>query len=169
MRILGIDPGSRATGYGVVGVVGAELHHVASGVIRVPVGSGSSRLATIQARLRAAIESERPDVVALESVFTARNARSALRLGEARGAALAACGAAGLEAAEYAPGEVKSAVTGYGAAGKPQVQEMVRRLLCLDAAPPTDAADALAVAICHARRARFHSRVTGALQRGAAT
>lgn len=150
MRILGIDPGSRATGYGVVDLSNSTLQRVAGGVIRCGTGSLASRLARIDRELSAMLVEIQPVAAALESVFSARNPRSALQLGQARGVALAACGRAGLEAAEYAPSQVKLAVVGHGAADKAQVQRMVQRLLGLATPPPADEADALAVAICHA-------------------
>ena len=150
MRILGIDPGSRATGYGVVRLEGSQLQRLGGGVIRCPRGTLAERLARIDREVAEVLASFTPDVAALESVFTARNMRTALLLGHARGVALAACGRAGLEAAEYAPTQVKLAVVGYGAADKAQVQRMVQLLLSLPEAPPTDEADALALAICHA-------------------
>ncbi|MFQ5513375.1 MAG: crossover junction endodeoxyribonuclease RuvC [Myxococcota bacterium] len=164
MRILGIDPGSRATGYGVVEREGASLRRVGGGVIRSEGGvTLAARLARIHAELRRVIGEHRPDAAALEAVFSARNPRSALLLGQARGAALAACGGAGLTAAEYSPSQVKQAVVGYGAADKRQVQLMVQRLLALGAPCPSDESDALAVAICHA-----HSRPWAASRRPAA-
>ncbi|MBW2413445.1 MAG: crossover junction endodeoxyribonuclease RuvC [Deltaproteobacteria bacterium] len=149
MRILGVDPGTRATGYGLVDLDGSRLRRVAGGVIRPASGPLGHRLAAIQARLAAVIEEFGPDSTAVEGVFAARNVRSALTLGHARGVALAALAAAGLEIGEYSPSQVKRAVTGHGAAAKPQVQQMVQRLLGLADAPPADEADALAVAICH--------------------
>ncbi len=153
MRVLGIDPGSRATGYGIVDHHSGRLCRVAGGVIRTGAETPARRLARIYAALRELIGEFRPDQTALEAVFAHRNVRSALLLGQARGAALVACGQAGLEAAEYAPTQVKLAVVGYGSADKAQVQQMVRRLLGLEAPPATDEADALAVAICHAHSA----------------
>jgi crossover junction endodeoxyribonuclease RuvC len=150
VRILGIDPGSRATGYGVVEVEGSRLTRVDGGVIRPGAQLVSKRLACIVATLEDVIRRTVPESSALESVFTARNPRSALLLGQARGAALVACGLAGLPTAEYAPAQVKRAVVGYGAAGKEQVQRMVQRLLALASPPAADEADALAVALCHA-------------------
>jgi crossover junction endodeoxyribonuclease RuvC len=150
VRILGIDPGSRATGYGVVEVEGSRLARVAGGVIRPGAELLSERLACIASTLDGVVERTAPRSAALESVFAARNPRSALMLGQARGAALVACGLAGLPTAEYAPAQVKRAVVGYGAASKEQVQRMVQRLLGLASPPPADEADALAVALCHA-------------------
>ncbi len=154
LRILGIDPGSRATGYGIVRRDGSRFSRVDGGVIRPNGATVAERLSQILAGLRVVVEAQRPDAAALESVFTAKNPRSALLLGEARGVALAVCGAAGLETAEYAPTEVKLAVVGYGRADKSQVQQMVQRLLGLAGPPPQDEADALAVAICHCARRR---------------
>jgi crossover junction endodeoxyribonuclease RuvC len=154
VRILGIDPGSRATGWGVVELAGSRLRRIDGGVIRPPAAPLAERLAAIFAGLRAAIAASRPEAAAVESVFAARNARSALLLGHARGVALLACELGALACAEYAPMQVKSAVVGFGAAPKDQVQRMIQRLLGLDAVPPTDEADALAVAICHGHSAR---------------
>ena len=164
MRILGIDPGSRATGFGVVEFEGSLLRHVASGVIRPPEGALAARLAHIFAELERVIAATRPDGSALEAVFASHNARSALVLGHARGAALLACGRAGLDVGEYAPAQVKTAVAGYGAAAKTQVQRMVQKLLGLPESPASDAADALAVAICHGHSARL----VGLAERGGA-
>jgi crossover junction endodeoxyribonuclease RuvC len=154
VRILGIDPGSRATGYGVLEVEGSRLARVAGGVIRPGAEALSERLSCIASTLGSVIRKTGPQSSALESVFAARNLRSALLLGQARGAALVACGLAGLPTAEYAPAQVKRAVVGYGAAGKEQVQRMVQRLLGLPSPPPVDEADALAVALCHANWSR---------------
>ena len=157
MRILGIDPGSAVTGYGVVEREGAQLLHVAHGTLRPPrSGSLALRLARIQAGIREIIEAHEPDVAVIEQVFVrANNPRSALVLGQARGAALAALGAAGLAVAEVTPQEVKSAVVGVGNATKDQVQRMVKRLLSLGDIPAQDAADALAAAICRAHQGRL--------------
>ncbi len=156
---MGIDPGSRATGYGVVDLERSKLHHVGGGVIRCANGSLSERLARIDRLLSEVIAKVQPAVVVLESVFSGRHPRSALLLGQARGAALAACGRAGVKTAEHAPAQVKLAVVGYGAADKQQVQKMVQRLLGLECIPGSDEADALAVAICHAHTggARGHA------------
>ncbi len=149
MRILGIDPGSHQTGWGVVEREGSHFRRLAGDVIRARSDNVAQRLASIHAGLTEVIATYGPDAAALESVFTHRNPRSALLLGQARGAALVACGQAGLPTSEYAPAHVKVAVSGYGRAGKGQVQQMVRRLLTLEAEPRPDEADALAVAICH--------------------
>ncbi len=149
VRVLGIDPGSRATGFGLVDFEGSSLTRVTGGVIRLGAGDLALRLHKLRSALERIIEEAQPDTAALEAVFTARNPRSALLLGHARGVALAACAATGLLPAEYAPGRIKQAVVGYGGASKSQVQQMVQRLLGLAAPPPVDEADALAVAICH--------------------
>ena len=154
MRILGIDPGTRITGYGLIDVSGNHLRHVDHGTIRTESGNDLAlRLKTLHQGLDRIISRHRPDAVAVEQVFLAKNAMSALKLGHARGVALLAGVNADLPVFEYAALQVKSAVVGYGKADKNQVQRMVRTLLCLSAVPPQDAADALAVAICHA-----HSR-----------
>ena len=170
MVILGIDPGSRATGLGLVRVLGNRLSYLESEVVRPPAGELSARLAHIYRHLETRLGDWKPDRVAIEAVFSHRNPRSALQLGQARGAALAACGAVGLECSEYPPTRVKQAVAGTGAAGKSQVQAMVSRLLGLGTPPPTDAADALAVAICHGQFAAAPgaARVARALAREAA-
>ena len=149
MRILGIDPGTRATGFGLIECRGSTLRRIAGGTIRPRAPDLAGRLREIQLALERVIAEEKPEGAALEAVFSARNPRSALLLGHARGAALVACAGAGLVPAEYAPGRIKQAVVGYGGASKSQVQQMVQRLLGLAAPPPADEADALAVAICH--------------------
>jgi crossover junction endodeoxyribonuclease RuvC len=153
LRILGIDPGSRATGYGVIDVAGARSRCLAHDVIRLGEGQLPGRLLALLEGLRALIAEHRPAEVAMEQVFVRRNVASALVLGQARGAAICAVAEAGLPLHEYAPASIKQAITGSGRAEKPQIQLMVRRLLNLPAAPAEDAADALACALCHA-----HSR-----------
>jgi len=153
LRVLGIDPGSLVTGYGVVERRGAEVHHVAHGTLRPPrTAALASRLAAIQAGVASVIGAHRPDLVVVEQVFVAANARAALVLGQARGVALAAAAAAGLLVEELSPAQVKQAVVGNGAAQKLQVQRMVQRLLGLAALPAQDAADALAAALCRAHQ-----------------
>ena len=151
MRIFGIDPGSERTGYGCVETDGRRHHLVACGAIASRPGDGfPQRLERIHRELSALLAACRPDCVALENLFHATNARSALKLGHARGVAMLAAVQAGCAVAEYTPAEVKRAVVGYGRAEKQQVQAMIKLLLHLDEAPtPHDAADALAVAICH--------------------
>ncbi len=151
MRIFGIDPGSNRTGYGCVETDGSRHRIVISGAISAPaLAPFPDRLLKIHSRLAALLADCRPDCVAIESLFHAANARSALKLGHARGVAVLAAVEAGLPVVEYTPAEVKRAVVGYGRAEKHQVQQMVKLLLGLAALPsPHDAADALAVAICH--------------------
>ena len=153
LRILGLDPGSRVTGYGVVERCGGEVRHVAHGTLRPPRdGSAPGRLAQLHERVAEIVAQHGPDLAVVEQVHVGRNVRSALVLGQARGAMLAALGAAGLSVEEYTPGEIKRAVVGTGSADKAQVQQMVRRLLSLTALPAQDAADALAAALCRAHR-----------------
>ena len=154
MRSLGIDPGSRRTGYGIIVPKGPRLEAVTYGVVVLGDGEFSGRLRCLFDELTAIIETHKPTTVAVESIFYARHASSALKLGHARGVALLVASLADLETAEYAPTVVKQAVTSSGKANKPQVQKMVSMLLGLRKAPATDAADALAVAICHAREMR---------------
>lgn len=148
-RVIGVDPGSRVTGYGIVDAFPRGLRYVASGRISTGRGPFPERLAEIYRAMAALIDEFSPDEFAIEEVFVARNPGSALKLGQARGVAIAAAVAAGVEVAEYAARRVKQSVVGTGAAGKEQVQHMVRVLLELDGMPAEDAADALAVAICH--------------------
>jgi crossover junction endodeoxyribonuclease RuvC len=165
MRILGIDPGTNATGFGVVERDGARLTHVAHGTLRpARAQSMAARLAEIHSGLAQLIALHAPTHVVIEKIFMAASSRSALVLGQARGAALAAIGAAGLPFEEIAPQQIKLAVTGNGAAEKVQVQAMVRRLLALDALPVRDAADALAAAICRAQMQRALVRERGAFE-----
>jgi crossover junction endodeoxyribonuclease RuvC len=153
LRILGIDPGSLVTGYGVVERSGADVRHVAHGTLRPPrAATLAARLAAVHEGIRQVIAAHRPDRVVVEQVFVASNARAALVLGQARGVALAAAAAAGLAVEELSPQEVKRAVAGHGAAPKAQVQRMVQRLLALRSAPAQDAADALAAALCRAHQ-----------------
>lgn len=148
-RILGIDPGSRITGYGVIDLRGGHLVYVDSGCIHLEGKSLPQRLKILFESVRAVIAACRPEEMAVEQVFMHRNPDSALKLGQARGAAICAGVMAGLEVSEYTPRAVKQAVVGYGAADKAQIQHMVCALLRLDRPPPADAADALAVALCH--------------------
>ncbi len=158
MRILGIDPGSNATGFGVIERCDGRLIAVAHGVLRLPKGRVlNERLALLYAAILGVIEEHRPDQIAVEQVFVAVNPRSAIVLGQARGAVLAATAACGLAVSEYAPRAVKQSVVGVGNAAKNQVQAMVQRLLNLDVLPPTDAADALALAICHAQAGKLRA------------
>jgi crossover junction endodeoxyribonuclease RuvC len=151
VRIFGIDPGSVRTGYGCVESDGTRHHLVLCGAILAPARLPfPDRLLKIHDELRALLVECRPDGVAVESLFHAVNARSALQLGHARGVALLTASQAGVPIAEYSPAEIKRAVVGYGRAEKPQVGQMIRLLLGLAEAPqPLDVSDALAVAICH--------------------
>ena len=151
MKIFGIDPGSERTGYGCIDTDGSRHRIVLCGAITTPaLAEFPVKLLTIHSRLSALLSECRPDCVAIENLFHAVNVRSALKLGHARGVAMLAAVEAGLPVMEYTPAEVKRAVVGYGRAEKHQVQQMVKLILGLAAAPaPHDAADALAVAICH--------------------
>ncbi len=149
VRIIGIDPGSRVTGYGVVDFVDGRIVRVESGTVRPDGELLAERLRVIFERLGQTVESLAPAELAIEKVFVSRNALSALKLGQARGAALLAGAVRGLPVHEYSPNEIKQAVTGHGHAQKEQVQHMVKVLLGISERPATDEADALAVAICH--------------------
>lgn len=150
MRILGIDPGLRVTGFGVIDKLGQQLVYVASGCIRTPAGELPQRLKSIIDGLGEVIASYGPEQVVVEKVFVNVNPQSTLLLGQARGAAICAAILKDLPVAEYTALQVKQAVVGNGHAAKEQVQDMVRRLLKLEGDPQADAADALACAICHA-------------------
>lgn len=148
-RILGIDPGSRITGFGIIDVEGTAVRHVAHGAIRTADGPFPQRLRCIFEELTLVLDEHHPDSVAIEQVFVNRNVDSALKLGQARGAAICAAVIRDLPVAEYAPMQIKQAVVGSGGASKQQVQFMVRALLKIAQALQPDAADALAVALCH--------------------
>ena len=158
MRIFGIDPGSERTGYGCVESNGSRHRIILCGAIVSPASTSfPERLLVIHKRLAVLLKDCRPECVAIENIFYASNARSALKLGHARGVAMLAAVEAGLPVVEYTPTEIKRAVVGYGRAEKQQVQQMVKLILGLSKAPsPHDAADALAVAICH-----IHSMTPG--------
>lgn len=158
MRIFGIDPGSIRTGYGCVDTDGTRHELVTCGVVSAPRGATfPEKLQAIHGGLERLLKSAAPECVVIENLFHARNVKSALVLGHARGVAVLAAVEAGLPIVEYTPAEIKLAVVGYGRAEKAQLQQMVKLLLGLAVAPsPHDAADALAVAICHA-----HSRRAG--------
>ena len=159
-RILGIDPGSRATGYGVIAKKANKLYYVACGIIRPgDKCTFNERLKIIFDGLCEVIESHKPVVAAVEDVFVAANPRTALKLGHARGAAVLAAMQNGLAVYDYTPRMVKQSVVGYGNAEKQQVQQMVRVLLHLSAPPGADAADALAVAMCHASQTIIDGKV----------
>lgn len=155
MRILGIDPGLRVTGFGVIEAAGGRLAYVTSGCVRSGEGTLPERLRVILDGLAEIIAAQRPQQVVVEQVFVNVNPKSTLLLGQARGAAISAAVIAGLPVAEYTALQVKKAVVGKGHAGKEQVQNMVRRLLALPGDPSPDAADALACAICHAHGAKL--------------
>jgi crossover junction endodeoxyribonuclease RuvC len=163
VRILGIDPGSRLTGYGVVEAAGAELRFLDCGLIQTGGGDFALRLKCIFDGLGRVIAGHQPDELAIEKVFVHRNATAALKLGQARGAALLAAATREIAVFEYSPNEIKQAVTGRGHAGKEQVQHMIRILLKLKEMPPTDAADALSVAVCHAHVSQTRRRLAGAM------
>ncbi len=148
--ILGIDPGSRKTGFGLINHIGGKNSYVASGVIRVPDVSLPERLKIIFDSVTEIIQEYQPQQMAIEHVFMAKSASSALKLGQARGAAIVAAVNQNLPVSEYEARKVKQSVVGNGAADKLQVQHMIKNLLKLSAAPQEDAADALAIAICHA-------------------
>jgi crossover junction endodeoxyribonuclease RuvC len=165
VKIFGIDPGSERTGYGCIESAGSRHRLVICGSLSSPArATFPEKLMAIYSGLETLLQHHRPECVAVEGIFYAKNVRSALKLGHARGVAILAASRAGLPVVEYSPAEIKRAVVGYGRAEKPQVQEMVRLLLGLDAAPsPHDVADALAVAVCH-----LHSS-TSAIRRAAQT
>jgi crossover junction endodeoxyribonuclease RuvC len=154
-RVLGLDPGSRRTGFGIIDCRAGTEKYVASGCIDVTGADMVVRLQRIHARVTALVAEHRPDMVAIERVFLHRNPDSALKLGQARGVALCAAASQGASVHEYAARAIKMAVTGYGAAAKPQVAQMVRTLLSLQASLEADAADALAAALCHLQTRRL--------------
>ena len=163
-RILGLDPGSRITGFGVIDAGAAAPRYVASGAIRAGSGDFTRRLRDIYAGVATLVAEYRPAEIAIERVFVNRNPDSALKLGQARGAALAATFGAAIQHFEYAPREVKLGLVGTSAADKQQVARMVRALLKLEGELGADAADALAIALCHAhgRAARYALVASGA-------
>jgi len=161
-RILGIDPGLRLTGFGVIDQDGQQLRYVASGVIRVPDGELPARLSWIFAQVRELIDTYQPAQCAIEKVFVNVNPASTLLLGQARGAAITALARDGLPVSEYSALQIKQAVVGYGRANKAQVQQMMVRLLRLPGVPGQDAADALACAVCHAHGAQLLGTLEGA-------
>lgn len=165
MRVFGIDPGSDRTGYGCVDSDGRQHRLVLCGAVRTRASDTfPDKLGAIHRQLSTLIAECRPDCVVIEDLFHAANVRSALKLGHARGVAMLAAVEAGLSVVEYTPAEIKRAVVGYGRAEKPQIQQMVKLLLGLDRVPsPHDAADALAVAICH-----LHAAPLSGLARDAA-
>ena len=159
MRILGIDPGLRTTGFGVIDADGPRLTYVASGVIRIAPGALPPRLKTIHDGIREVIAQYQPQLAVVEIVFVNVNPQSTLLLGQARGAAITTLVASGLPVHEYTALQVKQSVVGYGRAAKAQVQAMVQRLLALPGVPSADAADALACAVCHAHAGALVAKV----------
>jgi crossover junction endodeoxyribonuclease RuvC len=164
VRILGIDPGSRTTGFGLIETAASKNRCISHGVLRIPEGPLPARLLEIYRRLAELLREHQPDEVAIEQVFVRENAASALVLGQARGAAICAVAIASLPLHEYAPALIKQAVTGSGRADKLQVQHMVRMLLNLRERPAADAADALACALCHAHSRTLKLHTARALQ-----
>ncbi len=160
--ILGIDPGSRKTGFGIIEFEAGRSKYVTSGVIRLPEGELAPRLRIIYDSVAELVETHCPQVLAIEQVFMARSAGSALKLGQARGAAIVACATRGMEVSEYSARQIKQSVVGTGAADKVQVQHMVKVLLKLPAEPQEDAADALAAALCHAHTRQSMIHMAGA-------
>ena len=153
--IIGIDPGSRFTGYGIINDHKGIQCAIDFGVIRTQGDALSQRLFSIHQQLQVLSDQHRLDVLAIESVFFAKNAQSALKLGQARGAAIAALARDDLPCFEYSPRQVKQSIVGFGGASKVQMQHMVRSLLKLQQTPPSDAADALAIALCHCHQQRL--------------
>lgn len=158
-RILGIDPGSRLTGFGVLDFCGDTPTYVASGTVESMDGAFADRLRQIFDSVSGIVLEYRPDIVVIESVFMHKNAGSALKLGHARSAAICATFQHDLEVFEYAPREIKQAVVGTGAATKEQIQHMVVSILKLGGTPAPDAADALAAALCHGNQRRVHAQL----------
>ncbi len=148
--ILGIDPGSRKTGFGIIHSLNGKSSYITSGIVRLPGGPLPERLRIIADSVAELVETHGPTELSVEQVFLARSADAALKLGQARGAAIVPCVTRGLEVAEYSARQIKQSVVGTGAADKAQVQHMVRVLLGLPGLPQEDAADALAAALCHA-------------------
>ncbi len=166
VRVLGIDPGSQRTGFGVLDAVGPRLIYVASGVIRTADGVFAARLCEIFRGVRTIVAQYRPQEIAIERVFVNRNVESALKLGQARGAAICGTAEADAEVFEYAPRQIKLAVVGSGSAEKQQVQMMMTSLLKLEGTVAADAADALAAAVCHAMRGGLRTSLRRAASRG---
>ena len=160
IRILGIDPGSRLSGFGVLDFRDGDAAFVASGTIQSKDGEFAERLELIFRSVAAIVSDYQPDVVAIETVFMHRNPSSALKLGHARSAAICATFDAGVKVVEYSPREIKQAIVGTGAATKEQIQHMIRAMLNLDGRLSPDAADALAVAVCHGHQRRMRERLS---------
>lgn len=167
-RILGIDPGSQITGYGIIDTDGNHSTHVTHGSIRIEAEELPDKLRNIFEQIISVITQYQPEEMAIERVFMHRNADSALKLGQARGVAIAACATRDLKIFEYTANQVKQATVGKGHAAKEQVQHMVKVLLCLEQIPQADAADALAVALCHghSRQGILRMREVSGISRG---
>lgn len=165
MRVIGIDPGLRRTGWGVVDVLGARLSHVANGTCLSEGADLASRLRSLHDQLTRVLAEWRPETAAVEQTFVNKDAAGTLKLGQARGIALLVPALFGIPVAEYAPNAVKKVVVGVGHAEKSQVEHMVRMQLPLAVIGGPDAADALAIALCHAHHARFAGRLDAALAR----
>jgi crossover junction endodeoxyribonuclease RuvC len=166
MRILGIDPGLRLTGFGLVESDGQKATYLASGVIRTGIGSLPARLQKIHHGIVELIDEYRPDIAVCEIVFVNVNPKSTLLLGQARGAAIGAIGSRSIDVHEYTALQIKQAVVGYGRATKDQVQMMVQRLLLLPGTPSPDAADALACAVCHVHAGAMIQSLGTSMRRG---
>lgn len=166
MRIIGIDPGSRKMGYGVIDQRGQKSSFLDGGIIKADGEDLAERLSVIYRGVQQLVREYSPDVVAVETVFLNRNFQSALKLGQARGAALAAVAMASVQVVEYSPAEIKQAVVGKGNADKQQVQYMVRIMLNLTHKPLADAADALACALCHSHFSRVRGRLAALSGKG---
>lgn len=163
MRVIGIDPGLRRTGWGVVDVEGVRIRHVANGVCTSEEIDLATRLCSLHRGLTAVLQAWSPDTAAVEQTFVNKDAAGTLKLGQARGIALLVPAQAGLSVAEYAPNAVKKVVVGVGHAEKAQVAHMVRLQLPGVVLAGPDAADALAIALCHAHHARFQGRLAAAI------
>lgn len=160
--ILGIDPGSRITGYGVINIAGSKQQYIASGCIRINEDNFAAKLQKIFTSICEIINLYKPEEAAIEQVFVHANVNSALKLGQARGAAIVAIAHQGLiDVAEYSARQVKLAVVGYGNAEKAQVQRMIQMMLGLKTLPQADEADALAIAICHANSRKINNLING--------
>jgi crossover junction endodeoxyribonuclease RuvC len=160
-RILGIDPGSLATGYGIIDIEGNHATHVIHGTIRLKEKDIAEKLKSLFRQLSNVIDTHQPDESAIEKVFMHKNADSALKLGQARGCAITACAELDIPIFEYTANQVKQATVGKGHAAKQQVQHMIRVLLCLNEEPQADAADALAIALCHGHSREGMLRISG--------
>jgi crossover junction endodeoxyribonuclease RuvC len=160
-RILGIDPGSRFTGYGIIDMQGNHATHITHGTIRVEGDDIAAKLRCLYRALAAILTEHHPDEVSIEKVFMHKNADSALKLGQARGCAITACAERDLPVFEYTANQVKQATVGKGHAAKEQVQHMIKILLCLRTSPQADAADALAIALCHGHSREGLMRMAG--------